>query len=111
MIVNVETKGNVSIVSLDGKFTIDDGDRQLRREMRTLIANDRTRVLLSLDRVPYMDSGGFAALITSHKLMQAAGGSLKLLSPSPKVLDLLRITRLDEYFETYREEREALAAF
>jgi anti-anti-sigma factor len=111
MTLNVETKGNVSIVSLDGKVTIDDGDRQIRHAMRTLIENDRIRVLFSLDKVPYMDSAGLAALITSYKLALAAGGSLKLLNPTPKVLELLRLTQLDGYFETYREEREALAAF
>jgi hypothetical protein len=36
---------------------------------------------------------------------------VKLLNPSGKVLDLLTLTKLEEVFETYRQEQEAVGSF
>jgi len=39
------------------------------------------------------------------------GGELKLASPSQRVSDLLRRTRLEGIISVYRNEKEAVAAF
>ncbi len=39
------------------------------------------------------------------------GGKLKLLKPSPKVFDILEITRLLTVFETFQNESEAIDSF
>ena len=36
---------------------------------------------------------------------------MKLVNPAGKVSDLLALTKLDQYFETYASEAEALASF
>ncbi len=46
-----------------------------------------------------------------HKRAMEKNGTLKLLNPSGKVYDLLMLTKLDEVFETFKDEKEALVSF
>ena len=39
------------------------------------------------------------------------GGDLKLLRPNPRVLDLLKITKLDAIFDIHTDETTAIQAF
>jgi anti-sigma B factor antagonist len=58
-----------------------------------------------------MDSAGIGEHVACHKRAIEKSGTLKLLNPSGKVYDLLMLTKLDEVFETFREEKEALVSF
>jgi anti-sigma B factor antagonist len=58
-----------------------------------------------------MDSAGIGELVACYKRAKEKGGTVKLLNPSGKVLDLLTLTKLEEVFETYRQEQEAVGSF
>jgi anti-sigma B factor antagonist len=58
-----------------------------------------------------MDSAGIGELVACYKRAKEKGGNVKLLNPSGKVLDLLTLTKLEEVFETYRQEQEAVGSF
>ena len=46
-----------------------------------------------------------------NKRAKEKDGTVKLLNPSGKVFDLLQLTKLEEVFETYADEKEALVSF
>ena len=58
-----------------------------------------------------VDSAGIGELVACYKRAIEAKGVIKLVNPASKVQDLLALTKLDEYFETYPSEAEALASF
>ncbi len=111
MKVTVRQIDQVCVVDLSGKITIGEGDRVLRETLQELLENDQWRILLNLAKVPYMDSSGIAELIAGYKHAKEKNGSLKLLNPSDKVEGLLRLTRLEEVVETFRDEQEAIGSF
>ena len=111
MKVNVRSEGEVSVVDLSGKITIGEGDVVLRETVETLIKEGRTKLLLNLSRISYMDSAGIGELVACYKRSREKGGQLKLLNPSGKVYDLLQLTKLEEIFETFRDEGEAIQSF
>ena len=111
MKVNVRKIGHVSVVDLSGKITIGEGDVVLRERVQELLDADEKSVLLNLEKVGYMDSAGIGELVACFKRAKEKGGVVKLLNPSGKVYDLLQLTKLEEVFETYRDEKEALVAF
>jgi anti-sigma B factor antagonist len=49
--------------------------------------------------------------VACYKRATEQGASLKLLNPTGKVQDLLVLTKLQEIFEIFRDEREALTSF
>ena len=111
MKVNIRSEGDVSVVDLSGKITIGEGDVVLRETVETLLKEGRNKLLLNLARISYMDSAGIGELVACYKRSRDKGGQLKLLNPSGKVYDLLQLTKLEEIFETHRDEGEAIQSF
>ena len=111
MKVNVRKIGHVSVVDLSGKITIGEGDVVLRERVQELLDADEKSVLLNLEKVGYMDSAGIGELVACFKRAKEKGGVVKLLNPSGKVYDLLQLTKLEEVFDTFRDEKEALVSF
>ncbi len=111
MKLNVRQIGHVAVVDLVGKITVRDGDAVLREGVFKLLQSDQKQILLNLRKVPYVDSTGIGEMVACYKAVRDKNGTVKLLNPSEKVSDLLQITRLEEVFETYRDENEALGSF
>ena len=111
MKANVRQIGHVAVVDLSGKITIGEGDVVLREKVQELIDGGQQHILLNLERVSYMDSAGIGELVACYKRATEKEGTVKLLNPSGKVYDLLQLTKLEEVFETFRDEKEALVSF
>jgi anti-sigma B factor antagonist len=111
MKINVRIVGNVAVVDLSGKITIGEGDIQLRDKIHELLEGGRKNVLLNMEKVSYMDSAGIGELVACYKRAREKSGTVKLLKASGKVADLLQLTKLQEVFETFEDEKEALASF
>jgi anti-sigma B factor antagonist len=107
----VRQSGNVAVVDLSGKITIGEGDVLLRDRVHSLLEEGKKNILLNLEKVSYMDSAGIGELVACYKRAREKGGVVKLLRPSSKVQDLLQLTKLEEVFETFESEKEALASF
>ena len=111
MKTTVRTVGQVSVVDLSGKITIGEGDVVLRDKVIELLDAGHSKILLSLEKVSYMDSAGIGELVACFKKAREKGGTVKLLKPSGKVEDLLQLTKLWEVFEIFSEEQQAVASF
>ncbi len=111
MKASVRQIGHVSVVDISGKITIGEGDVVLRDKVNELLDSDNKHILLNLEKVSYMDSAGIGELVACYKRAKEKDGTVKLLNPSGKVYDLLQLTKLEEVFETFREESKGLVSF
>ncbi len=111
MKATVRKLGRVAVVDISGKITIGEGDVLLRQKVQELLDAGESRILLNLEKVKYMDSAGIGELVACYKRAKEKEGTVKLLNPSGKVYDLLQLTKLEEVFDTYRDEGEALGSF
>lgn len=107
----VRKVGHVAVLDLSGKITIGEGDVVLRERVHEILESGQKNILLNLEKVSYMDSAGIGELVACYKRTKEKGGTVKLLKPSGKVSDLLQLTKLEEVFDTYADEREALVSF
>jgi anti-sigma B factor antagonist len=103
--------GGVTVLDLVGKLTIDRGAERLKDKINSLLAQERTQILVNLQNVPYIDSGGLGQLVASYGSVMKKGGSMKLLSVNSRNHDLLSITRLVTLFESFTSEAEAVQSF
>ena len=101
--------GNVTILNLSGRLTIDDGVELLKEKVQRLIAEGRTRVVLDLAMLSYMDSSGLGQLVSCHTVLSKTDGGLTLLHVTKRNRDLFSITRLATLFQTTDSEEDALA--
>ena len=101
----------VTILDLKGKMTLGEGDELLKDKINSLIQQDRKKLLLNLEGVPYIDSAGLGEIVRTYTTIGRQGGSLKLLNLTKRITDLLSITKLLTVFETYDSEADAVRSF
>jgi anti-sigma B factor antagonist len=103
--------GDVTILDLHGKILIGEGDDALREAVTKLVDGGKTKLLLNLADVPYVDSAGLGEIVRCYTTVSKKGGKLKLLNLTKKIQDLLSITKLLTVFETFENEPEAVKSF
>lgn len=102
----------VCVLDIDGPITLGtDGSEKLGDKVRSLISSGERNVLLNLAGVAYIDSAGLGELVNSFQLVKKQGGSLKLVSVTKKLKDLLVITKLSTVFDVYETEAAALESY
>jgi anti-sigma B factor antagonist len=103
--------GDVVLLDLHGKILIGEGDDALREAVTKLADAGKTKILLNLADVPYVDSAGLGEIVRTYTTVSRKGGKLKLLNLTKKIQDLLSITKLLTVFETYESESEAVRSY
>jgi anti-anti-sigma factor len=68
-------------------------------------------LILHLGGVEFVDNAGLGLLVRYSARIRNAQGSLKLCAVSSKLAAVLRATRLEQIFNVYESESEAIAAF
>lgn len=103
--------GDVTILDLKGRLVLDDGDLMFRDRINALVAKGRKKIVVSLRDVTYIDSCGIGVLIAKLVSVRNKGGDLKLVALSPRSHRVFDICRLDNVFEAFESEEEAVASF
>lgn len=111
MTITERKSGDVTILDVEGKILLGEGDVQLKRKIDELIERKETKLLLNLANVPYMDSGGLGEIVRSYTTVKRAGGELKLLNATKRISDLLTITKLITVFEIFEDEGDAVKSY
>ena len=109
--VNERQAGDVTILDLTGEVRLGDSSVALRDSVRKLADGGKTKVLLNLAGVKYIDSSGIGELIANYTTISRQGGQLKLLNLTDRIQNLLVITKLLTVFDSYDNESEALKSF
>jgi anti-sigma B factor antagonist len=76
-----------------------------------LVDSGKTKIILNLADVPYVDSAGLGEIVRCYTTVSRKGGQLKLVNLTKKIKDLLAITKLLTVFEAYDSEEEATRSF
>jgi anti-sigma B factor antagonist len=104
--------GDVTILTVEGRMTVDaQYDERVADKVRGLLKRGRMQIVLDLAGVAHVDSTGLCDIVMAYTTTVRRDGSLKLLNPTARVRDLLRITKLTTVLESYDSEADALASF
>jgi len=98
------------IVDCNGRIVFGEESANLRDTVKKLIT-DNKHIVLNLSGVSYIDSGGLGTLVALYTSAQTNGGKIKLASLTPRVGDLLQVTKLVTIFEVYDNEEQAVQSF
>ena len=111
MQIDERAVGEVTILDLKGKITLNEGDEVLKDKINSLIMQGKKKILLNLADVPYIDSAGLGEIVRTYTTVSQQGGQLKLVNLTKRITDLLSITKLLTVFETFDNEAEALKSY
>jgi len=104
-------ENGISILELEGRITIGEGDVMMREAILALLGSGQDKILLNMSRVSYMDSSGVGELISCQTQVSDAGGQFKLLNISTKIKNLLHIAQILTVFDYFNDEEKALTSF
>ena len=108
--LTTRTVQDILVVNCDGRIVFGEESAELRDKVKALIAQNK-RIVLNLAGVTYIDSGGLGTLVALYTTAHNAGGAIKLTNLTPRVGDLLQVTKLLTIFEVYDTEEEAIQSF
>jgi len=114
----IRQSGDVTILDLSGRISVGEAlafgpgsGVVLTDVIGELAKKDQKKILLNLKAVKYIDSSGIGDLVRNYTSLRRQGGELKLLSPTPTVLEALRITHLDRILDIKEDEQLAVQSF
>ena len=107
---SVESQGAVDVVKpmapLDqenaGEFT---------ETLETGLTPGKPMVVLDMSDVPLIDSAGLDALLDFQDALEDQGGTIKLAAATQLCQEILRITNVNQHFDTYDEVKAAIGSF
>ncbi len=78
--------------------------------LQNVLAEGHRHLIVVLDQVPHIDSGGIRALVRAYLTAQRLGGTFVLASIDRRVYRILTMMRLDRVFTIFETTEQALAA-
>jgi anti-sigma B factor antagonist len=109
--ISIRESGDVTVLDLRGRSTIDGESELLSNRLRKLIANGVRKLVLNLADLTQVDSSGVGVIIDTYVSLKDQVGDLKLLRPRGRVLEVLRVLHLLEIIPSFEDENQALASF
>ena len=101
--------GGVPVVAAPAEIDITSAD-QLRAVLLDTAAEGHPTVVVDLTLTGFCDCCGLHTLLLVHKLAQADGGELRLVTPADGLVPrILALTRLDRLIPCFASLEEALA--
>jgi anti-sigma B factor antagonist len=101
--------GNIAILELAGRLTVNDKPGLLKEAVVGAVENGARHVLLDLSGVHYIDSTRLGEIIASHVTVSRRGGHLRLVGTPDRITELLSIAGLAGVFERYATIGDAVS--
>jgi len=103
--------GNATVLDLEGPLKLGAPVVSLRDRVQGLLGAGAKNLAFNLSGIPDVDSSGIGALLHAYTLIQEAGGKCKFFAAPKRVLQVLKMVRLDKVFDLSEDEASSLAGF
>ena len=102
----------IQIIRLSGSLVGKEA-AQVRYQFRQLICDRSPCLIIDLSHLHYIDARGLSVFVSAYKILRGyhKQGEVLLLNPTPVVLALIELTRLQQSFSIYTEESAAISHY
>ena len=111
--IAVKYESNAVVATLTSEKILEDQDiRDLEEALMPLIAQAETKnLVIDFSNVKFLTSSALGLLIRVSKRISESSGNLRLCSIDPRILEIFRITRLDNVFDIQPDTESAVESF
>jgi anti-sigma B factor antagonist len=106
--VQLEEQDDWALARVQGDIDIATAPR-LREQLVSLVSKGRTRVVLDLTGVDFLDSTGLGVIVSVLKRTRTHGGDLRLVGRQDNLVSLFQLTGLDRTLPLFGSVDEAIA--
>ena len=108
----LRTDGDVAILDVEGRLMGDPGTRAIQDEVKELLKQGRKKILLNLEKVPWVNSVSITVLVAALASARREGACLEICCLSKRVDLIMRTAVLiPDVFAGFSTERQALDGF
>jgi anti-sigma B factor antagonist len=104
------TQDDILVLNCAGRIVFGEESASLRDTVKKLLTSNK-RIVLNLAEITYIDSGGLGTLVALYITARNSGAAIKLANLTPRVGDLLQVTKLLTVFEVFDSEEKAIDSF
>ena len=114
--MTVEVKSiapDIQLLELNGRLVLGRESQRLEWQVEELVNAQKTKVIMDMSLVPYVDSAGLGVLVGCNGKIKNAGGEMRLAAVEARVIQLLKLAFLDSIFTmdaTVADASKALGA-
>jgi anti-anti-sigma factor len=101
----------MAVIDASGRLVLGGDAEALRQAVLGAFEQGYRRIAVNMAPLLHTDSAGIGELVSVGMEIQRRGGLVKLVAPRPKVLNILRLTKIDSLFEICQDEQGALDRF
>ncbi len=104
-------RDGVAILEMSGKLMGGPDSDTFDETIKTLIHEGCHNVVVSMEKVKWVNSTGLGILISGYTTLKKSGGELKLLKVSDRIENIFIVSKLYTVFESFQDEEEAVRSF
>jgi len=109
--IHVRHAEKAVILDLKGALKMGDPEHDFRETVQELLEEGKKNLAINLAGVPEMDSSGVGALMRAFTTARREGGKVCYFGATKRVLQLLKMVRLDTILLLTEDEESALSSF
>jgi anti-sigma B factor antagonist len=106
----MKTKKTVTVKQLPERLNLK-GVREVVREIAPILKSDQPFVVFDFARVRQMDGAGVEMLLECIEQVMKQDGDIKLAAVPPELGVILELTRVDRLFEIFETTADAVESF
>ena len=84
---------------------------ELRDLISDIIEKPNYRIILDLKETEYIDSSGLGSIVARISVLRSNSGDIRLVAPGKSVVNLLKLTHLNQILKTYENVEQAMESF
>jgi anti-anti-sigma factor len=100
-IERTQIEPDIVVLQISGRLTLGRECQYVEWAIDELVRDGRKKVVFDLSGLTYIDSAGVGIIVMCCGKMQAAGGELRLADLQPKVVEVMKVTKLDRIYTFY----------
>jgi anti-sigma B factor antagonist len=101
----------ITVLQLEGKIILGEESNALRERVRSLLTENKHKIVMNMGNVTYIDSAGLGTLVAAFHSARNQGAVLKLSNLGQKFQEVLQVTKLLTVFEVFDSEAAAIQSF
>lgn len=99
----------IEVMTLHGSITVGRDAQAFEASVEELAKAGAARIVLDLTDVSFVDSAGIGILVGCHGKVVSGGGKLRMAGAGDRVLNVLRISKVDGILKLDKTVGEAVA--
>ena len=85
----------IEVLTVSGSLTLGRDAQHFEWTIEDMVKNNQNRIVVDLSAVPFVDSAGIGILVGCHGKVFKSGGQFRLAGPTERVINVLKITKVD----------------